>query len=114
MTRVISFDGTYVNPRHIQLLVDSMTDTGDITNVNRNGISRDEGQLKKIMFEQPVDNATEAAAFTEVDRLTSIPASIMYGRVAPSGTGMVDIQPVDQIPSRLPKIPKMKKGKKTK
>ena len=106
MTRVLSFDGTYVNPRHIQLLVDSMTDSGDITNVNRNGISRDEGQLKKIMFEQPVDNAVLASAMTEVDELTSIPAAIMYGRIVPAGTGVVEIQSTDQIPVKLPKIPK--------
>lgn len=111
MTRVISFDGTYVNPRHIQLLVDSMTDSGEITNVNRNGISRDEGQLKKIMFEQPVDNAVEAAAFSEIDRLTSIPATVMYGMTAQSGTGVVDIQSTDQIPVKLPKLPKINKKK---
>jgi len=106
VTRILSFGGTYVNPRHIQLLVDSMTDTGDITNVNRNGISRAEGPIKKIMFEQPIDNTVEAAAFVEEDLLRSVASSIMYGKVAKSGTGMVQIQANDRVAVRPLRVPR--------
>ena len=100
MTRVISFDGTYVNPRHIQLLVDSMTHTGEITSVRRDGIPRDVGPISKIMFEQAVDNAAQAAVFGEPDMMNSVSSSIMYGMTAKSGTGIVDVKPSDKIPSR--------------
>ena len=59
-TKVISFDGTYVNARHIELLVDRMIDTGIITSVRRDGISRDEGPIAKAMFEKTVDNFATA------------------------------------------------------
>jgi len=108
ITRVLSFGGTYINPRHIQLLVDSMTDGGDITSVNRTGISRKEGPVKKIMFEQPVDNTVEAAAFTEMDDLLSVASSIMYGKLARSGTGMVNVQPKGRVSVRPPKLPRTK------
>ncbi len=111
MTRIISFDGTYINPRHIQLLVDSMTYTGEITSVRRHGIPRDVGPIAKIMFERAVDNAMEAAIFTESDPLKSVSSSIMYGMTALSGTGVVNIKSADKMvvnPVTIP-IPTEKK-----
>lgn len=87
-TRIISFNGTYINPRHIQLLVDNMTYTGEITSVRRDGISRDVGPIAKLMFEQPVTNAITAAVSTEQDSVRSVASAIMMG-VLSSGTGSV-------------------------
>jgi len=106
MTRIISFDGTYINPRHIQLLVDNMTNTGDITSVRRDGIHRDAGPISKIMFEQAVDNAGEASVFGEVDHLQSVASAVMFGLNASAGTGAVEIQHVDRIPVKPHKIGK--------
>ena len=105
MTRIISFDGTYINPRHIQLLVDSMTHTGVITSVRRDGIPRDVGPIAKIMFEQAVDNAVEAAVFTEPDHMAGVSSAIMYGLTAKSGTGLVDVKSSDKIPARPIRVP---------
>lgn len=104
MTRIISFDGTYIDPRHTQLLVDSMTHTGVITSVRRDGIPRDVGPIAKIMFEQAVDNAVEAAAFTEPDHMNSVSSAIMFGLTAKSGTGLVNVKSADKIPARPLKI----------
>jgi DNA-directed RNA polymerase beta' subunit len=90
-TRIISFNGTYINPRHIQLLVDNMTYTGEITSVRRDGISRDVGPIAKVMFEQPVTNAITAAVGTEQDSMRSIASSIMMGTLS-SGTGSVIVK----------------------
>jgi DNA-directed RNA polymerase beta' subunit len=98
LTRIISFDGVYINPRHIQLLADSMTYTGEITSVRRDGISREVGPNAKIMFEQAVDNAVEASAFSEIDDMKGVSSAIMYGLTSKAGTGMVEIKPMDQIP----------------
>lgn len=88
LTRIISFNGTYINPRHIQLLVDNMTYTGEITSVRRDGISRDVGPIAKVMFEQPVTNAITAAVGVEQDSVKSVASSIMMGSLS-SGTGTV-------------------------
>lgn len=104
MTRIISFDGAYINPRHVQLLVDGMTRTGEITPVRRDGISRDQGPITKIMFEQAVDNGVRAAAYTEPDSLQGVSSAIMYGLLAKSGVGSANIKA-----NNTPYIPKNKK-----
>lgn len=106
LTRVISFDGTYINPRHIQLLVDRMTYTGDITAARRDGISREiVGPIAKIMFEQQISNGSMAAISTEVDLLQSVSSSVMYGTSAEIGTAAIDVQDPDKIPIRPPSVP---------
>lgn len=105
LTRVISFDGTYINPRHIQILVDRMLDTGTITSVGRNGISRENvGPIAKIMFEQQVDNAAKAALFTEADQMNSVSSAVMYGSSSNIGTASVSIKDPEKIPIRPPVI----------
>nr|QBK85574.1 MAG: DNA-directed RNA polymerase subunit alpha [Marseillevirus LCMAC101] len=109
LTRVISFDGTYVNPRHIQLLVDRMTYTGDITSVRRDGISRESvGPIAKIMFEQQIGNGSMAALSTEVDLLKSVSSSVMYGTSCAIGTAAVDVKDPDKIPIKPPSVPSNK------
>lgn len=95
INHIISFDGTYVNPRNIQLLADNMTFTGDITSVRRDGISRELGPIAKIMFEQSVTNSIMASVFTETDKMKSIASSLMFGMSTNGGTGTVDLEPLD-------------------
>lgn len=104
MTRIISFDGTYINPRHIQLLVDSMTCSGEITSVRRDGISREAGPISKIMFERAVDNGIQASVFGEKDHLNTVSSAVMFGLIAPSGTGTVSVVREDKVPVK-PEIP---------
>ncbi len=92
---IISFDGTYINPRHIQLLADNMTFTGEITSVRRDGISRDAGPISKIMFEQSVTNSIVASVFSEPDKMKSISSSLMFGMSNNGGTGTVEVEPLD-------------------
>ena len=106
LTRVISFDGTYVNPRHIQLLVDRMTYTGDITAARRDGISREVvGPIAKLMFEQQIGNGSMAAISTEVDLLKSVSSSVMFGTSTAIGTAAVDVRDPDKIPIKPPSVP---------
>ena len=98
LIKVISFDNAYVNPRHISVLVDAMTFTGEITSVHRNGIERDVGPIAKIMFEQPIENASKAAVFGERDRINGISSSIMLGTLPKIGTGGVSTRVADVIP----------------
>jgi DNA-directed RNA polymerase II subunit RPB1 len=112
ITRILSFDGIYINPRHVQLLVDSMTRTGNITSVNRDGIDRKEaGPISKGTFEKNIDNFSESSSFVEMDTMKSVSASIMFGTNAYIGTGLVEVKDSDKLPAkRQPiKIPLSKK-----
>ena len=91
LTSIISFDGTYVDPRHISLLIDSMTYRGTITPVNRYGISRNVGPIAKGLFERTVDNYAYSATFTEHDSLSGLSASVMFGTLSRHGTGGVTV-----------------------
>ena len=52
---VISFDGSYVNYRHLALLCDTMTSRGHLMAITRHGINRqDTGPLMKCSFEETV------------------------------------------------------------
>lgn len=55
MNHVISFDGSYVNYRHLSLLCDSMTAKGHLMAITRHGINRQEtGALARCSFEETV------------------------------------------------------------
>jgi DNA-directed RNA polymerase subunit A" len=89
---VLSFDGSYVNYRHLTVLVDTMTCRGSLTSVTRHGINRiDSGALTKSSFEETVEVLTEAAAFGELDALKGISDNIMLGQLVPCGTGVMDV-----------------------
>ena len=87
-----SYGDSYVNYRHIALLVDFMVQSGGITPIDRHGINHgDIGPLAKCSFEQPVDKLIEAAVFRESDKVEGVSASIMLGQVARCGTGDGDL-----------------------
>jgi DNA-directed RNA polymerase II subunit RPB1 len=100
ITRLISFDGTYVNQCFITLLVDSMVYTGSITSVARDGIPRTVGPIAKVCFEESMDNASQASLFAENDMMNSVSSSIMFGLTAKAGTGLVSVKPVDKVSSK--------------
>jgi DNA-directed RNA polymerase beta' subunit len=91
LVAVLSFDGSYVNYRHLDILVDTMTCRGNICAVTRHGINRlDVGPLTKCSFEETVEIITDAAAFSELDPLKGISDNIMLGQMIPAGTGVID------------------------
>ncbi|KAM8794266.1 DNA-directed RNA polymerase II subunit RPB1 [Eudromia elegans] len=107
---VISFDGSYVNYRHLALLCDTMTSRGHLMAITRHGVNRqDTGPLMKCSFEETVDVLMEAAAHGESDPMKGVSENIMLGQLAPAGTGCFDLL-LDaekckhgmEIPSALP------------
>lgn len=92
LTQVLAFDGSYVNHRHLALLVDVMTYRGSIAAVTRHGINRaDTGALMRCSFEETVEILLEAAAVGEFDDCRGISENVMLGQMAPMGTGAFDI-----------------------
>ena len=91
ITDVIS-DGSYVNPKHISLLVEMMTQTGYPISVDRHGFSRgDIGPLAKCSFEESDLQIYKAALFGESDTIQGVSSNIMCGQTARGGSGSVDV-----------------------
>ncbi|KAG9511162.1 DNA-directed RNA polymerase II subunit RPB1, partial [Fragariocoptes setiger] len=88
MNHVISFDGSYVNYRHLALLCDVMTAKGHLMAITRHGINRqDVGALMRCSFEETVDVLIDAAAHAELDPLKGVSENIIMGQLANIGTG---------------------------
>lgn len=89
---ILSFDGTYIDQRHINLLVDMMTFSGTILAVSRYGIQRDQvGPLAKVSFEESFDNFLKAGLYGEDEIMMSVSSAIMCGRKAKIGTQLCEI-----------------------
>ncbi|KAL1986468.1 hypothetical protein VTN96DRAFT_6388 [Rasamsonia emersonii] len=92
LTQVLAFDGSYVNHRHLALLVDVMTVRGYLTPVTRHGINRaDNGALMRCSFEETVEILLDAAAFGELDDCRGVSENLILGQMAPAGTGEFDV-----------------------
>jgi len=92
LKQVLSFDGSYVNHRHLALLVDVMTARGSLMAVTRHGINRaDTGALMRCSFEETVEILFDAASSGELDDCRGVSENIILGQLAPSGTGEFDI-----------------------
>ena len=89
---VIEFDGSYVNYRHLALLCDLMTHRGTLMAITRHGINRaDTGALMRCSFEETVEILMEAAAVGEKDDCHGVAENVMFGQIAPMGTGSFEV-----------------------
>lgn len=89
---VIEFDGSYVNYRHICLLVETMTNKGKLMAITRHGINRTmSGPLMKCSFEETINVLIDATINSEKDELKGVTENIMLGKITKSGTGCVDL-----------------------
>lgn len=69
-----------------------MTLRGILTSITRHGINRvDVGPLRKCSFEETTEILLEAAFFGEYDPLSGISENIIFGQMAPYGTGCFDL-----------------------
>jgi len=89
---VIISAGSSLNPRHIQVLVDTMTFSGNIMSIDRFGINRSNyGPIAKASFEEMTDQLYRSAIFGEVDNCKGVSANVLFGQEANCGTGCCDI-----------------------
>jgi DNA-directed RNA polymerase beta' subunit len=90
--RVLSFDGTYINQRHLNMVVDWMTCRGKLTSISRHGLNRmNTGPIVRASFEETDTVILEAAAHGEKDFARGISACMTVGRKIPMGTGVVHV-----------------------
>ena len=92
MKSVVSFDGTYVDDRHILMIVDSICRGGSVMPLNRHGINRtDTSPLMRCSFEETTDILCDAAGFAQTENARGVSTSIMTGQLPHMGTGTVQV-----------------------
>jgi len=81
-----------VDIRHVMLVADIMTATGDVRQIGRHGISGEKASvLARAAFEITVPNIVEAAIKGESDPLRGVTENVIVGQSIPIGTGLVDL-----------------------
>jgi DNA-directed RNA polymerase beta' subunit len=82
-----------INMCHVKLLVDKMTFTGTICSISRYTLRKDDsGPLSKASFEESVDHMVRAGFAGDIEKTNGVSASIICGKKAMIGTGMVDLK----------------------
>jgi DNA-directed RNA polymerase subunit A' len=89
---VLEEQGLDVDIRHVMLVADIMTATGDVRQIGRHGISGEKSSvLARAAFEITVPNIVEAAIKGESDPLKGVTENVIVGQSIPIGTGLVDL-----------------------
>ena len=92
ITEIFEQSSSYVNYRHISLLVDIITNKGTLMSIDRHGINKsDRGPFAKCSFEETPDIIAKSAIFGEIDNMNGVSANIMLGQEPKCGTGMVEL-----------------------
>jgi DNA-directed RNA polymerase subunit A'' len=91
-TGVLEEQGLDVDIRHIMLMADIMTSTGEVRQIGRHGISgKKSSVLARAAFEITVPNIIDAAIRGESDPLKGVTENVIVGQSIPIGTGLVDL-----------------------
>lgn len=86
-------NGEIIDKRHLQLLVDMMTQQGFLISMDRHGMFKStSGPLQRASFEETAKQLMSASVFNEVDHMNSISDNIMFGQCIPTGTGSCSLQ----------------------
>ena len=89
---VLEEQGLDVDIRHVMLVADIMTATGDVRQIGRHGISGEKTSvLARAAFEITVPNIVDAAIKGEDDPLKGVTENVIAGQSIPIGTGLVDL-----------------------
>ncbi|CUA72554.1 DNA-directed RNA polymerase II subunit A [Rhizoctonia solani] len=84
----IDFDSSYVNYSRLALLTDLMTNRGTLMASTRQCINQaDTGALMRCSSEETVEILMEAATVGEKDDCYSVTENVLFGQMAPMGTG---------------------------
>ncbi len=89
---VMEKQGLEVDLRHLMLVADLMTYSGDIRQIGRHGISGENASiLARAGFEVTVKHLLDAAVRGEEDHLVGIIENVIVGQEISIGTGIVDL-----------------------
>ena len=89
---VLEEQGLDVDIRHVMLVADIMTLTGEVFQIGRHGVSgKKSSVLARAAFEITVPTLVEAAARGTVDMFKGVTESVIVGQNIPVGTGVTEI-----------------------
>jgi DNA-directed RNA polymerase subunit A' len=89
---VLEEQGLDVDIRHIMLVADIMTATGEVRQIGRHGISGSKSSvLARAAFEITVPNIVDAAIKGDADPLLGVTENVIVGQSIPIGTGLVNL-----------------------
>lgn len=89
---VLEDQGLDVDVRHVMLVADMMTSTGEVQQIGRHGISgKKSSVLARAAFEITVPNIVDAAVKGESDPLDGVTENVIVGQSIPIGTGLVEL-----------------------
>ncbi len=89
---VLEEQGLDVDIRHVMLVADIMTRTGEVKQIGRHGVSGEKDSiLARAAFEMTVRHLFDAAARGEVDELRGVTENVIVGQLIPVGTGIVEL-----------------------
>lgn len=96
-----------INICHAKLLVERMTFAGTISSISRYTMRKEEaGPFSRASFEESLDNFKNAAAHGEIEPTIGVSGSIMCGKRANIGTGMMDLR-IDIARLPIPNLAKI-------
>ncbi len=98
LSETISATGSYIDPRHIVLIVDFMTFNGNLKPLTLVGMEQQPtGALSIASLEYPFKIITPTAVFGASESMSSVSGSLFVGKKIPTGTGynqsMMEINP---------------------
>ena len=89
---VLMEQGLDVDVRHVMLVADIMTKTGEVQQIGRHGISGAKSSvLARAAFELTIQHLVDAAIRGETDPLKGVIENIIVGQSMPLGTGSVEL-----------------------
>jgi DNA-directed RNA polymerase subunit A' len=89
---VLDEQGLDVDVRHIMLVADTMTQSGEIRQVGRHGVSgKKTSVLARAAFEITVPTLVKASTKGATDKFRGVTESVIVGQDIPVGTGLVEL-----------------------
>ncbi|MGC8962252.1 MAG: DNA-directed RNA polymerase subunit A'', partial [Candidatus Bathyarchaeia archaeon] len=89
---VLEEQGLDVDIRHIMLVADAMTASGEVKQVGRHGISGGKAStLARAAFEITVPTLVDAALKGARDELKGVAENVIVGQQIPMGTGLIEV-----------------------
>lgn len=90
--KVLSFDSSYIDPRHTWLLADTMGRSGTLAAMTRHNMEMmGSSLLQRASFEQSLDVFEEGASFGRSDPLAGATERIITGQPVCIGTGLMGL-----------------------
>lgn len=89
---VMDMQKLYVDIRHIMLVADAMTFSGEVKSIGRHGLGGEKvGVLGRAAFEETLKHLITASASAEDEHLVGVTENIIVGQIVPIGTGKIKL-----------------------